>query len=164
MAAKRKSMDDVYARIGQMNATRPEPETVAEPVQAIEPETAQEPKPPTVAIVSAPVEETTRPALKDGTPTAYKRETVSTRARSHVEKERMAKETRPAKVPKGYNVRPPRIEKPHQSIYADPAVFRVIRQIAATEDVKPQDLYREALRLMLKRRGYDFDKLDSGEG
>jgi len=64
--------------------------------------------------------------------------------------------------PKGFNVRKERIEKPHQSLYAHPSVFRTIRQIAATEDCKPQDLYREALRLMLAKRGFDFDRLDAG--
>jgi hypothetical protein len=65
--------------------------------------------------------------------------------------------------PKGFNVRPPRIEKPHQSVYAHPKVFAALRQIAANEEIKPQDLYREGLRHVLARRGYDFDKLDAGE-
>jgi hypothetical protein len=69
-----------------------------------------------------------------------------------------------ATPPKGFNVRKARVEKPHQSIYAHPEVFRAIRQIAAAEDTKPQDLYREALRLMLAKRGLDFDKLDAGQG
>lgn len=65
--------------------------------------------------------------------------------------------------PKGFNVRPPRIEKPHQSVYAHPKVFAALRQIAANEEIKPQDLYREGLRHVLAQRGYDFDKLDAGE-
>lgn len=156
--AKRPSMGDALVRMGELNAARPavEPETVAEPVvEAVEPDTGPEPEPePAAAVEVGPAVEPVHPA---------KPETGSTRARSHVEKERRAQQTRPASVPKGYNVRPPRIEKPHQSIYADPAVFRVIRQIAAAEDVKPQDLYREALRALLKKRGFDFDKLDRGE-
>lgn len=148
---KRRTMDDVFARMGEMNAARTplEPEAAAEAVEA-----APIPEPEPAAVIAP---ETVEPATQD------KPETGSTRARSHVEKERLAKETRPAKVPKGFNVRPPRIEQPHQSVYADPAVFKVIRQIALAEDKKPQDLYREALRAMLKKRGYDFDKLNRGE-
>jgi len=36
-------------------------------------------------------------------------------------------------------------------------------QIAAAEDVKPQDLYREGLREAFRLRGLDFDRLDRGE-
>lgn len=65
--------------------------------------------------------------------------------------------------PKGFNRRKERIEKPHQSVYAHPVVFRELRKIAAAEDVKPQDLYREGLREVFRRRGLDFDRLDQGE-
>lgn len=65
--------------------------------------------------------------------------------------------------PKGFNRRKERIEKPHQSVYAHPVVFRELRKIAATEDVKPQDLYREGLREVFRRRGLNFDALDRGE-
>lgn len=65
--------------------------------------------------------------------------------------------------PRGFNVRKERIEKPHQSVYAHPVVFRELRKIAAAEDVKPQDLYREGLREVFRRRGMDFDALDRGE-
>lgn len=65
--------------------------------------------------------------------------------------------------PKGFNVRKERIEKPHQSVYAHPVVFRELRKIAASEDLKPQDLYREGLREVFRRRGLDFDKLDQGQ-
>lgn len=88
------------------------------------------------------------------------REHATTPPREHVRTRLQETEA----APKGFNVRRARIEKPHQSIYAHPDVFRVIRQIAATEDVKPQDLYREALRLMLAKRGLDFDQLDAGKG
>lgn len=66
-------------------------------------------------------------------------------------------------TPRGFNVRKERIEKPHQSVYAHPVVFRELRKIAAAEDVKPQDLYREGLREVFRRRGLDFDALDRGE-
>ena len=65
--------------------------------------------------------------------------------------------------PRGFNVRKERIEKPHQSVYAHPVVFRELRKIAAAEDLKPQDLYREGLREVFRRRGLDFDALDRGE-
>lgn len=65
--------------------------------------------------------------------------------------------------PRGFNLRKERIEKPHQSVYAHPVVFRELRKIAASEDVKPQDLYREGLREVFRRRGLDFDALDRGE-
>lgn len=65
--------------------------------------------------------------------------------------------------PKGFNRRKERIEKPHQSVYAHPVVFKELRKIAAAEGVKPQDLYREGLREVFRRRGLDFDRLDRGE-
>lgn len=65
--------------------------------------------------------------------------------------------------PRGFNVRKERIEKPHQSVYAHPAVFRELRMIALKEGVKPQDLYREGLRHVFSERGLDFDALDRGE-
>lgn len=66
-------------------------------------------------------------------------------------------------TPRGFKVRKERIEKPHQSVYAHPVVFRELRKIAAAEEVKPQDLYREGLREVFRRRGLDFDQLDRGE-
>jgi hypothetical protein len=42
-------------------------------------------------------------------------------------------------------------------------VFRELRKIAASEEVKPQELYREGLREVFRRRGLDFDALDRGE-
>ena len=87
------------------------------------------------------------------------RDSESTSARAHVS----TSSKRAPDVPKGFNVRPRRVEKPHQSVYAHPQVFKVLRQIASQEDIKPQDLYREGLRAVLKARGYDFDKLDKGE-
>lgn len=87
------------------------------------------------------------------------RENVSTRSR--------AGSVPPAPVeapPPGFNQRKqPRAEKPHQSIYAHPVVFRELRKIAAVEGVKPQELYREGLREVFRRRGLDFDRLDEGE-
>lgn len=68
-----------------------------------------------------------------------------------------------ASAPRGFNVRKERVEKPHQSVYAHPLVFRELRKIAASEEVKPQDLYREGLREVFRRRGLDFDALDRGE-
>lgn len=68
-----------------------------------------------------------------------------------------------ADKPKGFNRRKERIEKPHQSVYAHPVVFRELRKIAVAEDLKPQDLYREGLREVFRRRGLDFDSLDRGE-
>lgn len=68
-----------------------------------------------------------------------------------------------ADKPKGFNQRKARIEKPHQSVYAHPVVFRELRKIAVAEDLKPQDLYREGLREVFRRRGLDFDSLDRGE-
>lgn len=65
--------------------------------------------------------------------------------------------------PRGFNVRKERVEKPHQSVYAHPVVFRELRKIAAAEGVKPQELYREGLREVFRRRGMDFDALDRGE-
>lgn len=65
--------------------------------------------------------------------------------------------------PKGFNVRKERIEKPHQSVYAHPAVFRELRMIALKEGLKPQDLYREGLRHVFAERGLDFDSLDRGQ-
>lgn len=69
----------------------------------------------------------------------------------------------PGAKPRGFNVRKERIEKPHQSVYAHPLVFRELRKIAASEDLKTQDLYREGLREVFRRRGLDFDALDRGE-
>ena len=66
-------------------------------------------------------------------------------------------------TPRGFNVRKERVEKPHQSVYAHPLVFRELRKIAASEEVKPQELYREGLREVFRRRGLDFDALDRGE-
>ena len=80
--------------------------------------------------------------------------------------EPISETTRPREnvaTPRGFNVRKERIEKPHQSVYAHPVVFRELRKIAASEDVKPQDLYREGLREVFRRRGLDFDALDRGE-
>ena len=68
-----------------------------------------------------------------------------------------------ATQPRGFNVRKERVEKPHQSVYAHPVVFRELRKIAAAEGVKPQELYREGLREVFRRRGMDFDALDRGE-
>ena len=156
--AKRKSMDDVLAGMSAMVARPvPEPATVEATVReapAVEPEPVVE----TAPEVSAPITQ-----AKDDEPVEVSVHRRDTRARAHVRKEEIARQTKPVSVPRGYTVRPPRIEKPHQSIYADPAVWKVIRQIALAEDVKPQDLYREALRLMLRKRGYDFDRLDRGE-
>ncbi len=57
-----------------------------------------------------------------------------------------------------------RIEKPHVSLYAHPRVLKKLREIAAVEDCKPHDLYVEGLRMVLKSYGYDYDKLEAGEG
>lgn len=73
--------------------------------------------------------------------------------REHVEKEDPV-------PPHGFKTRKSRIEKPHQSVYAHPDVFRELRKIAAAEDKKPQELYREGLREVFRRRGLDFDALD----
>lgn len=62
--------------------------------------------------------------------------------------------------PHGFKKRKARVEKPHQSVYAHPDVFRELRKIAAAEDKKPQELYREGLREVFRRRGLDFDALD----
>ena len=51
--------------------------------------------------------------------------------------------------------------KPHTSVYMSNAALRELRIIAATEGVSHQDLFREALRDLFKRRGRDFDRLDS---
>lgn len=89
-------------------------------------------------------------------PATFPRASEATRSRESVIRSEIER-------PKGFNVRPPRIEKPHQSVYAHPKVFAALRQIAANEEIKPQDLYREGLRHVLAQRGYDFDKLDAGE-
>ena len=57
-----------------------------------------------------------------------------------------------------------RIEKPHVSLYAHPRVLKKLREIAAVEDCKPHDLYVQGLRMVLKSYGYDYDKLEAGEG
>jgi len=57
-----------------------------------------------------------------------------------------------------------RIEKPHVSLYAHPRVLKKLREIAAAQDCKPHDLYIEGIRLVLASYGYDFDKLERGEG
>jgi len=38
------------------------------------------------------------------------------------------------------------------------------REIAAAQDCKPHDLYIEGIRLVRASYGYDFDKLERGEG
>lgn len=153
--SKRPTMVDVMSRVRDMSAAKPAPAPAAE--------------------TASPVQEAAIPAREDQSATEAQtpapapdlitrhRDSESTRSRSHVETSTAQKRERKAGVPKGFNVRPERIEKPHQSIYAHPFVFREIRKIAAAEDMKPQDLYREGLRAVLKKRGLDFDKLDRGE-
>ena len=65
-------------------------------------------------------------------------------------------------APDGYK-RPVRFEKPHDSVYAHPTVFKALREIAAAQDCKPHDLYLEGLRLVLRTHGRDFDALNRGE-
>lgn len=176
---------DLYAKVKAMSETKPAeprmagaPEIAAVTRQTIEHEAWEaakpKPKPETpeaqasdlTSVGRQTVEAMKRdslpkPALKDGTPTAYQRESVPTQTRAHVSTS--GKRTFEVDVPYGSKVRRPRIEKPHQSVYAHKAVFKVLNQIALAEDTKPQDLYREGLRHVLKMRGYDFDKLDNGE-
>lgn len=150
-------MGDVMNRVRAMSETTPKP-----------PEPKPTEAPAMVEAIEAPAIEAkgedtgTAVAPADTVPTR-ERESEATGSRSHVETLPPKKREKKAGVPKGFNVRPERVEKPHQSIYAHPLVFRAIRTIAASEDMKPQDLYREGLRAVLKKRGLDFDKLDRGE-
>jgi hypothetical protein len=143
---------DLYAAIKAQSATSRAQEPTAER-ETTGSETA----------TAAPASETHRvassrdlTAIAKETVATFARESGSTRPRGNVS-------THDIERPKGFNVRPPRIEKPHQSVYAHPKVFAVLRLIAATEEKKPQDLYKEGLRAVLSKRGYDFDKLDAGE-
>lgn len=143
---------DLYAAIRAKSATSRAQEPAAEPETTASQTATAAPASETPAVASS----RDLTAVAKETVATFARESGSTRPRSHVS-------TQDVERPKGFNVRPARIEKPHQSVYADPAVFRVLRQIALAEDIKPQDLYREGLRHVLAQRGYDFDKLDKGE-
>ena len=91
--------------------------------------------------------------------------TKSTRIkRGSADKPRGNLDTRPRDyvTPDGRKIRQ-RIEMPHASLYAPPAVFKKLREIAAAEDCKPHDLYIEGLRRVLEHYGYDFDKIALGK-
>lgn len=93
----------------------------------------------------------------------YKRDDVKDRfpvpAR---EEERPRSRARAPKAGKTADAKKPPT-KPHTSVYMSNAALRELRIIAATEGVSHQDLFREALRGLFKRRGRDFDNLDSQE-
>ncbi len=55
-----------------------------------------------------------------------------------------------------------RYERPHVSVYAHPAVFEVVKDLARTQRRKAHDLYLDGLRMLLAHHGYDFDKLNRG--
>ncbi len=50
-------------------------------------------------------------------------------------------------------------EKINTSLYLPRAVHRQVKQLALTEDVKPHDLYLEALDMLFKQRG--LESIDS---
>lgn len=51
-------------------------------------------------------------------------------------------------------------KRPHTSFYASEAVLRTIRVMAAEDGVRPQEIFRQAMKAYFKTRGKDFDVLD----
>jgi hypothetical protein len=51
-------------------------------------------------------------------------------------------------------------KRPHTSFYASEAVLRTIRVLAAEDGVRPQEIFRQAMKAYFKTRGKDFDALD----
>ena len=51
-------------------------------------------------------------------------------------------------------------KRPHTSFYASEAVLRTIRVLAAEDGVRPQEIFRQAMKAYFRTRGKDFDALD----
>ena len=106
----------------------------------------------TIAAVAArePVSEPERP-INDVMTSSGDR--VATRQRHDVEDPIPAvAPRRAAEAPSG--------KRPHTSFYASEAVLRTIRVLAAEDGVRPQEIFRQAMKAYFKTRGKDFDELD----
>ena len=57
---------------------------------------------------------------------------------------------------------PSRASKHHVSLYVTPAVDRAMKRIALDEECKAWEIYHEALRQYLDRKGQSFDDLMRG--
>lgn len=60
----------------------------------------------------------------------------------------------------GYKVRRARLMKPHVSLYLDPRVIHLMKDIAHARGVKAHDVYLDALRAFLRTQGHDLDAIN----
>lgn len=51
-------------------------------------------------------------------------------------------------------------KRPHTSFYASEAVLKTIRVLAAEDGVRPQEIFRRAMKAYFATREKDFDALD----